>query len=85
MRAVGGTVTLDGLRFMPEMYAFAGERFRLGRRVDRVNELDRETRASIPVYTLEGLRCGGAVLGERGPCDRGCSLLWHERWLNFEA
>ena len=26
----------------------------------------------------------GAVLGPPGPCDRGCALLWHERWLRFD-
>jgi hypothetical protein len=79
-----GAGRLDGVSFMPEMYAFAGRRFRVAKRVDCVYELDREARAAIPVFVLDGLRCTGAVLGARGPCDRACSLLWHERWLELE-
>ncbi len=74
----------DGLTFMPEMEAWAGQRFPVARRIERVFELDRWVAPRAPVYVLEGLRCTGAALGGRGPCDRGCALLWHRDWLLTE-
>lgn len=74
----------DGLAFMPEMYGHAGRRFRIRRKVERVLDLGRYLPARSPVYILEGLHCTGAVVGEDGPCDRACRLLWHEDWLRLE-
>jgi hypothetical protein len=74
----------NGLMFMPEMYAYAGQRFRVRRRVEEVLDRGRYLPVSEPVYILEGLHCTGAVIGEDGPCDRACRLLWHEDWLHLE-
>ena len=79
-----GSGRCDGLSFSPEMARFAGRRLPVVRALPRVFELDRWTRTRSPVYVLEGARCTGAVLGDAGPCDRACSLLWHERWLQLE-
>ncbi len=73
-----------GLMFMPEMYSYAGQRFPIACRVERVWEGGRQSVAEDPVYVLHGLYCSGAVLGADGPCDRGCRLLWHESWLRLE-
>jgi hypothetical protein len=70
-----------GLQFMPEMYAHAGRRLRVLARLDSVYELDRAVPVAQPIYVLDGLYCSGAILGEAGPCDRGCRLLWHGDWL----
>jgi hypothetical protein len=75
---------LDGLLFMPEMGTHAGTRARVERRIASVFELGRETPVRKPVYMLAGLSCSGQAMGDRGPCHRGCGLLWHGRWLDLE-
>ena len=62
----------------------AGRRLRVVRRLSRVFELDRWTPPRAPVYLLDGARCTGAVLGDLGPCDRGCALMWHGDWLELD-
>ncbi len=74
----------DGLVFMPEMFQFCGARFPVRRRVTRAFELDHAVAVETPVYILDGLYCGGLVLGAAGPCDRACRLLWHHRWLELD-
>lgn len=49
-----------------------------------VFEYDRWTPTRAPIYILAGLYGTGDVLGERGPCDRACALLWHADWLYVE-
>ncbi|MDD5250634.1 MAG: hypothetical protein PHY45_16780 [Rhodocyclaceae bacterium] len=72
-----------GLMFMPEMYQHAGKDFRVLRKVDRVLESGRYVPAAQPIYMLADLYCGGAALGDDGPCDRSCRLLWHADWLRL--
>lgn len=70
---------LDGMPFMPEMFAFCGRRFQVykrahktcdtvfpvrGRRVDRAVHLD--------------TRCDGQF---HGGCQASCILFWREEWL----
>jgi CelD/BcsL family acetyltransferase involved in cellulose biosynthesis len=74
----------DGLTFMPEMRAYTGKRHTIASTLDRVFEYDRWTAPPKPIYILEDLCCTGAVVGDRGPCDRACALLWHEDWLVVE-
>ena len=71
----------DGLTFMPEMEKHTSQRFRVVSRLPQVYELDRWLAPRGATYILEGLCCTGEVLGERGPCERQCALLWHEDWL----
>lgn len=73
----------DGLAFTPEMARHAGRTFSILKRITEVHELHRRVPTKRPFYALAGLHCSGAVLGSRGPCDRGCALLWHERWLDL--
>ena len=72
----------DGLMFMPEMYQWTGMRFRVTRRIQSVFECGQYVVPRSPIFILEGLRCSGAVLGRRGPCDRACAILWHPDWLS---
>jgi CelD/BcsL family acetyltransferase involved in cellulose biosynthesis len=74
----------DGVTFMDEMGRFAGKRLPVVRRLPRVFELDRWTPTRGPVYLLEGAFCKGAAMGDDGPCDRACALLWHGDWLELE-
>ena len=70
---------LDGMPFMPEMFAFCGKRFQVykrahktcdtvfpvrGRRVDRAVHLD--------------TRCDGSA---HGGCQASCLIFWKEAWL----
>jgi len=70
---------LDGMPFMPEMFAFCGQRFQVykrahktcdtvfpirGRRVDRAMHLE--------------TRCDGSA---HGGCQAGCLVFWKEAWL----
>jgi len=72
--------TLDGLPFMPEMAAYCGKRFRVFRRVDKVNDWVGHTGLRRPRDTvmLERLSCNGA---HHGGCQANCQLRWKEAWL----
>jgi hypothetical protein len=72
--------TLDGLPFMPEMAASCGERFRVFRRVDKLNDWVGHTglRRLRGTVLLERLRCDGAG---HGSCQANCALRWKEAWL----
>jgi hypothetical protein len=74
---------LDGMPFMPEMFAFCGQRFQVykaahktcdtvfpvrGRRVDRAVHLD--------------TRCDGSA---HGGCHAGCMIFWKEAWLKPDS
>ncbi len=74
----------DGVSFMPEMAAFAGRRFEVVQQLGDVYEHSHWVKRRAPLYILEGLHCSGAAVGARGPCDRACSILWHEDWLLLE-
>jgi len=74
----------DGLTFMPEMAQYAGRRFPIANKLTTVFEYDRWIETRADVYILDGLHCTGAVVGDKGPCDRACALMWHEDWLIVE-
>jgi CelD/BcsL family acetyltransferase involved in cellulose biosynthesis len=74
----------DGLTFMPEMAQYAGKRFPIANQLTKVFEHDRWTETRAPIYILGGLHCSGAVVGDKGPCDRACALMWHRDWLIVE-
>ncbi|MGV7218131.1 hypothetical protein [Bradyrhizobium sp. UFLA05-112] len=71
---------LEKLPFMPEMARYAGRRFTVTRRVDRICDTIASTgsrRMSDTVY-LDSPRCDGA--GHDG-CQAGCLLYWKDAWL----
>jgi hypothetical protein len=76
--------TLDGLPFMPEMTAFCGKRFRVFRRVDKLNDWVDHTglRRVRNTVLLEGLHCDGS--GHDG-CQARCHIRWNEAWLKRPA
>jgi hypothetical protein len=65
---------------MPEMTAFCGKRFRVFRRVDKLNDWVDHTglRRVRNTVLLEGLHCNGA--GHDG-CQARCHIRWNEAWL----
>jgi hypothetical protein len=79
LRTLDAKGRLDGMPFMPEMFAFCGKRFQVykrahktcdtvfpvrGRRVDRAIHLE--------------TRCDGSA---HGGCQAGCLLFWKDAWL----
>jgi hypothetical protein len=74
----------DGITFMTEMAHYAGKRLAVVRRLTKVFEYDRWIATKGPVYLLEGAFCSGAALGDDGPCERACALLWHGDWLRLD-
>jgi hypothetical protein len=71
---------IDGMPFMPEMLAYAGQRFRVFRRAhktcDTVHEIQ-GLRVADAVH-LEGLRCTGEA---HGGCEAACLIFWKTQWL----
>ena len=71
---------VEGLPFMPEMFAYCGQRFRVYKRAhktcDTVN--DYKARRMNGAVHLDGVRCNGA---SHGGCQAGCLIFWKEIWL----
>jgi len=84
LRTLDHNGRLDGLPFMPEMFAFCGRRFQVYKRAhktcDTVNDYKgRRMRAAVH---LEGIRCDGQA---HGGCEAGCLIFWKEAWLKRPA
>jgi hypothetical protein len=72
--------SLDSMPFMPEMVRYAGQRFTVTRRVDKICDTIAATgsrRMHATVY-LDDLRCDGSG---HGGCQAGCLIYWKEAWL----
>ena len=70
---------LDGMPFMPEMFAFCGKRFRVYKRAHKTCDTVfpiRGRRVSRAIH-LE-TRCDGSA---HGGCQAGCLIFWKEEWL----
>jgi hypothetical protein len=70
---------LDGMPFMPEMFAFCGKRFRIYKSAHKTCDTvfpTRGRRVSQAVH-LE-TRCDGSA---HGGCQAGCLIFWKEAWL----
>jgi len=71
---------LENLPFMPEMFAFCGQRLRVYKRAhktcDTVN--DYKGRRMKDAVHLEGLRCSGQA---HGGCEASCLIYWKTAWL----
>jgi hypothetical protein len=70
---------LDGMPFMPEMFAFCGKRFQVYKRAHKTCDT---------VFPVRGRRVDGAIhLDTRcdgsahGGCQASCLLFWKEAWL----
>ena len=70
---------LEGLPFMPEMFAFAGRRLRVAKRAHKTCDT---------VFPIRGRRMADAVHLEtrcngqaHGGCEAGCLIFWKEAWL----
>jgi hypothetical protein len=75
---------LEGLPFMPQMFQYCGQRFRVFKRAhktcDTVN--DYKGRRMNNAVHLDGIRCDGQAYGG---CDAACLIFWKEAWLKRVA
>jgi hypothetical protein len=70
---------LDGMPFMPEMFAYCGRRFRVQQRAHKTCDTVfpiRSRRVTEAVH-LE-TRCNGEA---HGGCQAGCLIFWKHAWL----
>lgn len=80
LRTLDGNGTLEGVPFMPEMVPYCGERARVFRRIDKLNDWVHGTglRRMRDLVLLKDLRCDGSA---HGGCQANCHLRWREAWL----
>lgn len=69
---------LEGLLFMPAMYAYSGKRFRVLRRADKIIVEGFGMRHLRNTVILDNVTCEGDALEG---CERTCMVLWKEAWL----
>jgi hypothetical protein len=71
---------LDALPFMPEMFQYCGNRYRVFKRADKTCDTigNTGTRRLRDTVHLDGLRCDGQA---HGGCQALCLLFWKEAWL----
>src|SRR5882724_11972617 len=79
LATLGENGCLENMPFMPEMFAFCGQRFRVYKRAHKTCDTVfpvRGRRVSATVH-LE-TRCDGRA---HGGCQAGCLIFWKEAWL----
>jgi hypothetical protein len=80
LRTLDQNGRLEGLPFMPEMFAACGRRFRVYKRAhktcDPPNGL--QGRRMLSAVHLEEFRCNGEA---HGGCQAKCLVFWKEAWL----
>jgi hypothetical protein len=76
---------LNGCVFVPEMFCFCGNTYRVYKRVvyffDEVSE--RMCRCKDTVL-LSAVHCSGERKVFSVPCDRNCFYFWNTRWLKIK-
>lgn len=80
LATLDGDAAVDKMPFMPEMIRYAGQRFTVTRRVDKICDTIARTggrRMEATVY-IGDMRCDGA---RHGGCQAGCLIYWKEAWL----
>ncbi|MGA8223704.1 MAG: hypothetical protein WB780_18795 [Candidatus Acidiferrales bacterium] len=79
LRTLDANGQLDGMPFMPEMFAFCGQRFQVYKRAHKTCDTVfpvRGRRVSEAVHL--DTRCDGSA---HGGCQAGCLIFWKETWL----
>jgi hypothetical protein len=79
LKTLDGNAQLEGMPFMPEMFAFCGKTFRVYKRAHKTCD----TVFPIRARRLENAvhletRCTGEA---HGGCEAGCLIFWKEAWL----
>jgi len=70
---------LDGLPFMPQMFQYCGQRFRVYKRAHKTCDTVNGTGGRRLASGLHlDLRCDGTAYGG---CQAGCLIFWKEAWV----
>ena len=70
---------LDGMPFMPEMFAFCGKRFQVFKRAHKTCDTVFPVRGRRVEDTVHlETRCDGQA---HGGCQAGCLIFWKQAWL----
>jgi hypothetical protein len=70
---------LDGMPFMPEMFAFCGKQFQVYKRAHKTCDTVFPVRARRVHHAIHlDTRCDGSA---HGGCQASCLLFWKEAWL----
>ena len=74
------TGCLDGMPFMPEMFAFCGKRLPVYKRAHKTCDTIcwSGSRRILNAVHLEDVRCNGQ---SHGGCQADCLIFWKEAWL----
>jgi hypothetical protein len=80
LRTLDKNGQLEGLPFMPEMFAFCGQRLRVFKRAHKTCDPPNGLagRRMLRAVHLEGARCNGDA---HGGCQARCLVFWKEAWL----
>jgi hypothetical protein len=74
---------LDGMPFMPEMFAFCGQKFQVYKRAHKACDTVFPIRSRKVERTVHlNTRCDGSA---HGGCQAECLLFWKEAWLKPAA
>jgi hypothetical protein len=79
LRTLDARGQLDRMPFMPEMFQFCGQRFRINKSAHKTCDTVFPTRSRKISNTVHlGNRCDGSA---HGGCEARCTLFWKEAWL----
>ncbi|MBZ5676604.1 MAG: hypothetical protein LAP61_20390 [Acidobacteriia bacterium] len=80
LRTLDNRGQLEELPFMPEMFEFCGQRFRVFKRAHKTCDPPNGFggRRMLHAVHLEGVRCDGKA---HGGCEARCLVFWKEAWL----
>ncbi len=83
LSTLDGDGCLDGMPFMPEMFAFCGRRMQVWKSAHKTCDTVFPTRSRRLEKTVHlQTRCDGSA---HGSCQAGCLLFWNEAWLKPAA
>lgn len=79
LRTLDNNGQLEGMPFMPEMFAYCGRRFRVTKRAHKACDTVFPTRSRKITNAVHlETRCNGDA---HGGCQAGCLIYWKEAWL----
>ena len=79
LRTLGQTGRLDGLPFMPQMFQYCGQRFKVFQRAHKTcDTIGIPPGRRMPDGIHLNLRCDGKAYGG---CQAACLIYWKEAWL----
>lgn len=70
---------LEGMPFMPEMFAFCGQRFKVYKRAHKTCDTAFPVQGRRVAHAVHlDTRCDGSA---HGGCQAGCLIFWKDAWL----